>query len=151
MRNATEFIMGIRKGVSVMPETILFIGGEVSHHIAKELDLDAANAADLGFRFMIHLKENLILITKEISDMYTQAEANLDIKKSHDLAFEYLLDLAAELFDLKPKKSEWDMIKEQATSESMKAIIKAIETASQEELDVLCLVYPTLVLAFTSR
>lgn len=148
MRNE-QLQMGM--GISVMPETILFIGGEVASHLIKELDLDAQNAEDLRYRFMIHLKENLLLLTKRISDMYSQAAGHLNLVKAHNLAYELLFDEAVEVFDLKPKKSEWEMIKEQANSESMKAIIKAIETASQEELDILCLVYPTLVLAFTSR
>lgn len=152
MRNNMNMGMELRIGVSVMPETILFVGGEVTHHLAKELELDAANAADLGYRFMIYLKENLLIITKQISDMYSQASTNLDITKAHDLAFEYLLDAAAELFDLKPKKSEWEMIKEQeATSESMAAIITAIETANEKELAALFLVYPDLVLAFLNK
>lgn len=138
-------------GVSVMPETILFIGGEVINHLAVQSDMDDETAATLGYNFMVFLKENLIILTKEISDLYAQSIRTLDLVKAHDLAFEFLADKAVEVLNLRPKKSQWETIKEQMSSESMNAIIKAIETANDDELELLFVIYPTLVQAFQNR
>jgi len=146
-----ELKQQVGMGVSVMPESILFIGGEVINNLTAQLEMDDKEAAKLGYDFMIYLKDNLIILTKEISDLYMQSIKSLDIAKAHELAYEFLSDLAVEVLNLKPKKSEWELLKEEYVSESMKAIIKAIETADDNELAILYLVYPKFVQAFKNR
>lgn len=137
------------KGISVMPETIYFIGGEVMENLVAKHDLDSHTAANAGFKLMCHLKDHLLTITAEISAIYAQAINGISITVAHDLAFEYLYDLAVELLGLKPKKTQWELMKEDPTlSASMKAILTAIENATEDELVALYVVYPVVVDAY---
>lgn len=142
----------VGKGISVMPETIYFIGGEVIENLVGNEMIDADDAANVGFKFMCHLKNHLLTITAEISSIYAQAINQMSITVAHDLAFEYLYDLAIDLLGLKPKKSQWEMLKEDATlSPHMKAIITAIENATPDELVALYVIYPAVVDAYQSH
>lgn len=139
----------LRKGISVMPETIYFIGGEAMNAIANEHDFNSSTTAELGFKFMCHLKDHLLTITAQISSIYAQAISCIDIEVAHDLAFEYLYDLAVEVLSIKPKKTQWEMLKEDATlSDSMKAVLKAVETATDEERVALFVIFPNIVEAY---
>lgn len=136
-------------GISVMPETILYIGGEAIGLIKKDYQLE--NAEELSFGFMVYLKENIFLITKNISDMYAQAINNISLTTAHDLALEHLYSLAVEVLDLAPKKSPWEMLKEEPNlTPTDKAIIFAIESANNDELSVLQMAYPAFVAAYKS-
>lgn len=134
-------------GISVMPETIFYIGGEVMGLIKKDYDL--ARAEDLSFQFMIYLKENLLVITKNISDMYAQASMHMNIQVAHDLAVEHLYELAKEVLNLRPKKTMWETYKESdALTPVETMVLKAIEVANSDELYLLEVVYPDFVAAY---
>lgn len=142
----------VGKGISVMPETIFFIGGEVIQHLVSNEIIGAGNAPDAGFKFMCHLKDHLLTITAEISSIYAQAISHMSVPVAHDLAFEYLYDLAFDFLGLKPKKSQWEMLKEDATlSPSMKSILAAIENATPDELVALYVIYPSVVDAYQTH
>lgn len=140
----------VGKGISVMPETIYFIGGEVIENLVQSELISIESAPNLGFKFMCHLKDHLLTITAEISSIYAQAINQISINVAHDLAFEYLYDLAVEMFNLKAtKKSDWEQLKEdESLTPHMKAIIAAIENATPDELVALYVIYPSIVDAY---